>query len=274
MRQTLATQTAITQTRQKEDDECEAMRRADKLEQRLDRVRSSLVPMSSAEDAFSLLLRFERTMVSRNIDKFQWVVLVEVVLRGKLLDTYHCCVDSCVGNWELLKAKLLESGGFGTHDCLDMYCPKFRQSGSLEASTWAKITSYRTFVVLKNSGVMSKFSDDDLTLISQTVANGFPNLINLTLDGTVNNVPALLILDTAADVCMCSSNLVSSSNSPVSRRTISGIDNVNHSLPCYLLPLSTHGVQGKCLFASFPKFPSGSVLVGLLTPPWFSPCWS
>ncbi len=56
-----------------------------------------------------------------------------------------------------------------------MYYPKFRQSGSLEASTWAKITSYRTFVVLKNSGVMSKFSDDDLTLISQTVANGFPN---------------------------------------------------------------------------------------------------
>ncbi len=52
MRQTLATQTAITQTRQKEDDEREAMRRADKLEQRLDRMRSSLVPMSSAEDAY------------------------------------------------------------------------------------------------------------------------------------------------------------------------------------------------------------------------------
>ncbi len=135
MGQALATQTAITQTRQKEEDEREAMRHANKLEQRLNRVRSSLVPMSSAKDAFSLLLRFECTMVSRNIDKFQWVVLVEVLLRGKLLDTYHCCVDSCVGNWELLNAKLLEFGGFGTHDCLDVYYPKFRQSGSLEVST-------------------------------------------------------------------------------------------------------------------------------------------
>ncbi len=97
------------------------------------------------------------------------------------------------------------------------------------------------------------------------VVNGFPNLINLTLDGSVNNVPALLILDTAADVSMCSSNLVSSSDSRLCRRTISGIDNVNHSLPCYLLPLSTHGVQGKCLFASFPKLPLGSVLATITT---------
>ncbi len=58
-------------------------------------------------------MRFERTMVSRKIDKYLWVDLIEFVLKGKLLDTYHSCIDSCVGNWELLRAKLLESGGFG-----------------------------------------------------------------------------------------------------------------------------------------------------------------
>ncbi len=88
-----------------------------------------------------------------------------------MLDTYHSCIDSCVGNWELLREKLLESGGFGIQDCLDAYYPRFRPSGSLESSKWSKITAYRTFIVLQNSGVLSKFSNDDLTLISHTIAN-------------------------------------------------------------------------------------------------------
>ncbi len=109
-------------------------------------------------------------------------------------------------------------------------------------------------------------TDDDLELPvlpdCLNVTNGSPNYINLSLNGTVNDKPALLILDTAADVSMISVDFVSSCDIVACYKVIHGIDKVDHTLPSYLMYLSTHGVKGKCLFASFSKLPSGTVLVG------------
>ncbi len=52
MRQYLLTQKDHTEALQKEADDKEANRRAEKREEKLDRVRTSLIPMSASEDLF------------------------------------------------------------------------------------------------------------------------------------------------------------------------------------------------------------------------------
>ncbi len=45
--------------------------------------------------------------MAREVETFNWVTLLEHVLRGKYLDVYYNNLDSCAGNWSLMKSHLL-----------------------------------------------------------------------------------------------------------------------------------------------------------------------
>ncbi len=124
--------------------------RANRLEEKADHIAKMLLPMQPGEDLYSAMIRFERIMVNTDVESFQWwVPLLEHVLTGSHLYTYHAHVDSCHGKYGDLKAVLLDAGGFNIHKCLDTFLTHFRPGGSLSASQWSQLSAHHIFIVLR-----------------------------------------------------------------------------------------------------------------------------
>lgn len=116
--------------------------------------------------------------------------------------------------------------------------------------------------VVENTDTLSDSSSDSDLPDCLNVINGQPNMIDFTLDGSINGVSAVLRLDSGADVSVISKDFIKDSDNVATHRTIHGIDCVDSTVPSYMLPLCAPGVKGKCLFAVHSKLPPGTVLIG------------
>ncbi len=143
----LASQKAKTDALESSVIERESLARAERREDKLEA--KALMSMHAGEDIFSLLLRFESVLVAREVETFNWVTLLERVLRGKYLDVYYNNLDSYAGNWSLRKSHLLNASGYNIHDCLDLFLSRFRPGGTFSASQWASVRTHRFYVISK-----------------------------------------------------------------------------------------------------------------------------
>lgn len=168
---TLASQKSQSDALQSAVKERESLDRAARRDDKLERIGKALVPMHAGEDVFSLLMRIESVLIAREVDKFNWLNLLERVLAGKYLDIYYKHLDSCAGNWDLMKSHLLNAGGYNIHDCLDMVMSRYRPGGAMSASQWASVAAHRLYVVSKSLLCLDSYSDE----VHRDFANAMAN---------------------------------------------------------------------------------------------------
>jgi len=148
--------------------------RADRRDEQARRVFQSLVRMSPGEDLYSVLARFERTMVVNDIDTFKWVHGLEYILEGRHLSHYFANVDSFVGQYNDLKEFLLNHGGFSVHDCVESVLNHYRPSGSLTATQWAMQASHKISTIWKHAPEVSDLTSSEvLKTLADTLASYF-----------------------------------------------------------------------------------------------------
>ncbi len=84
-----------------------------------------------------------------------------------------------------------------------------------------------------------------------------PHVLDYTIEGFINGKPALLQLDSGAEVSVIASDLVNDDNVVATHLNLKGLERVRTVVPAYTLSLVAPGVNDKCLFAMHPKFPKG-----------------
>ncbi len=155
----------------KETERKDQLARANRLEEKADRIAKTPLPMKPGEDLYSAMIRFERIMVNKDAESFQWVPLLEHALTGSHLNTYHAHVDSCRGKYGDLKAVLLDAGGFNIHECLDTFLSHFRPGGSLSASQWSQLSAHRIFIALRKCLELNHLADSDLKAVASAISS-------------------------------------------------------------------------------------------------------
>ncbi len=94
------------------------------------------------------------------------------------------------------------------------------------------------------------------------LSQGQPHVLDYTIEGFINGKPALLQLDSGAEVSVIASDLVNDDNVVATHLNLKGLERVSTVVPAYTLSLVAPGVNGKCLFAMHPKLPKGTALLG------------
>ncbi len=156
----------------KEDEARNIDAKAEKKDEKAQRIFQKLVRMKPNEDLYSTIQRFERTMNSNCIDRFKWIQGLEHVLEGRHLTNYFANVDSFMGNFDGLKNFLLSHGGFNIHDCVETVLNNYSPNGYLSATQWAMQVSHKLVTILKDAPETAVLVDT-LRTISDTLASYF-----------------------------------------------------------------------------------------------------
>ncbi len=84
----------------------------------------------------------------------------------------------------------------------------------------------------------------------------------MSLKGLVHDLECTFELDSGAAISLASPDFLKPSDVTVSYSMIKGIDNNSVNVPCYMLPIRIHGVNGDCVFAIYEGLPAKYVLLG------------
>ncbi len=93
------------------------------------------------------------------------------------------------------------------------------------------------------------------------MSQGHPHVLDYTVEGLINGKPALLQLDSGAEVSVITSDFMNDDDFIATHLNLKGLERVSTVVPAHKLSLVAPGVKGKCLFAMHPKLPKGTALL-------------